>query len=135
MDGGFLGLDEEFAGAADAEGIVRRGGAGAGNAERIFVDDVLVGLGIALSVVHVPAKGGEEWVDEFLADPCLLVVGVNVGIEVATEGLDTLKNALRNRHEGARQQNRAGLPRQGRSGWTHREGAFLPFSFGHAGAT
>jgi hypothetical protein len=97
-DRGFLGLDEKFASAADAEGVVGSLYADTRNAEGILVDHVLVGLGVALFVAHIPTERGKERIDEFLADLSLLVVGIEVGIEVAPEGGDAVENARGNRH-------------------------------------
>ncbi len=59
IDGGFLCFDEEFARAADAEAVV--GGAGRFfDDERVFVDHVAVGFGVALAVGHVPAKASKK---------------------------------------------------------------------------
>jgi len=72
IDGGFLGLDEELADPADAEAVI--GGLGRpADLDRVLVDDVLVGLGVALLVVDVPAEGFEERVDELAADLGLVV--------------------------------------------------------------
>jgi hypothetical protein len=59
VDRGLLGLDEELAGTADAETVIGRLGITA-DADGILVDDVLVGVGIARFVIHVPAQGGKE---------------------------------------------------------------------------
>ena len=73
VDGGLLGLDEELARAADAEAVV--GGLGrAADLDGVLVDDVLVGLGVALRVVDVPAEGLEEGVEELAAELGLVVV-------------------------------------------------------------
>ena len=74
VDGGLLGFEEELAGAADAEAVVGRLG-GLADFDGVFVDDVLVGLGVALLVVNVPAEGLEERVEEFAADLGFVVVG------------------------------------------------------------
>ena len=58
-DGRFFGLDEEFAVAADAKGVVGGGGL-AVDLEHVLVDDVLVGLGVALEVKDIPAEGGRR---------------------------------------------------------------------------
>src|SRR5207253_10183195 len=82
-DGGFLGLDDELSRAADAKAVVG-GLGGAADLDGVFVDDVLVGLGVAGAVVDVPAGGGEEGVDEFSAGlgvvvRLLLIGGVVLG--------------------------------------------------------
>ena len=59
VDGGLLGFEKEFSGAADPETII--GGFGhAADLDGILVDDILVGFGVALDVVHVPAETFEE---------------------------------------------------------------------------
>ena len=54
------------------------------------MDDVLVGFGVALFVVHVPAEGFEERVEEFLAKLCFVVMTGAVGRQVVFEALDEL---------------------------------------------
>ncbi len=102
FDGRLLGFDEEFAGAADAEGVVGGGSGDAGDFQGFLVDNVLVGLSVAGGVVDVPTEGGEERVEEFATQLGLLVVGVEVGIEVAAESVDEGEEARGNRHGGAR---------------------------------
>ena len=70
---GLLGLDEELARAADAEAVVGRLG-GAADLDGVLVDHVLVGFGVALLVVDVPAEGLEEGVDELAAELGLVVL-------------------------------------------------------------
>jgi len=62
------------------------------------VDDVFVGVGVAGGVGDVPAQGGEEGVDEFAADLGFVVVGGGVGVAVAVEGFDELKDGGRCGH-------------------------------------
>ena len=66
VDGGFFGLHKELARPADAEGVIRRLG-GPAHLDRILVDHVLVGLGVALAVGHIPAQRLEERVQELAA--------------------------------------------------------------------
>ena len=107
FDEGLLGLDEEFAGAADAEGVVGGGGGDAGDFQGLLVDDVFVGLGVAGGVVDIPAERGEEGVEKFAAQLGFLVVGVEVGIEVAAEGIDEGEEARGDRHGVMRCEGRA----------------------------
>ena len=55
VDRGLLGLDEELALLADAEGVIRRLGRAA-DFDLVLVDDLFVLLGEALHVVDVPAE-------------------------------------------------------------------------------
>jgi hypothetical protein len=50
-----LGLEEELAGPTDPEAVVG-GLVLAADLDRVLVDDILVGFGIALAVVDVPAE-------------------------------------------------------------------------------
>ena len=59
-----------------------------GGAEGVFVDDVLVGFGVAAGVVDVPAEGEEEGVEELAAELGFVEGGGVVGIAVALEGVD-----------------------------------------------
>ena len=93
----------------DAKGIVGGRGADAGDAEGVFGDDVLVGLGVVGGVGDIPAECGEKRVNKLLPDLGLLAVGLEVGIEVAAEGLDALKDALRDGHGASRGEQRARL--------------------------
>ncbi len=63
VDRGLLGLDKELAHAADPERVVGRLGEAA-HLHRVLVDHVLVRLGVALLVVHVPAERREERVQD-----------------------------------------------------------------------
>ena len=91
VNGGLLGFEEELARAADAEAVVR-GFGGLADFDGVFVDDVLVGLGVALLVVHVPAEGFEERVEELAAELGFVVVGRAVGVAVAVEPLDQVED-------------------------------------------
>lgn len=95
--GGFLGLDEEFACAADSEAVVGGfGGTAAGDS--VFMDDVFVGFGVALLVVHVPSEGDEEGINELVADLGFVVPAGVVGVTVAVESLNEVNNSSRYRH-------------------------------------
>jgi hypothetical protein len=87
VDGRFLGLDEELAGAVDAEGIVGGGGSRSG-LEGVFVDDVFVGFGVTLAVDDVPAEGFEKGVEELAVELGLFLVTGAVGSQVVFEALD-----------------------------------------------
>ena len=65
--GRLLGLHEELAGPADAKAVVG-GFGGPADLDGVFVNDVLVGLGQALFVVHIPAERHEQRIDELVAD-------------------------------------------------------------------
>src|SRR5262249_47739467 len=68
--------------------------------DRGLVDHVLVGLGVALLIIHVPAEALEEGVDEFLANLGLVVVGRQVGVGVAAEEIHQFEDFLRSAHRG-----------------------------------
>ena len=68
-----LGLGEEDAAAADAEGVVRRLGR-ARDLDWLFVDDGLEDFGQAGFVGDVPAEGLEEGVEELGAKLLFFVV-------------------------------------------------------------
>ncbi len=87
VDRGFFGFDEEFPRAADAKAVVGRLVAAA-DFDGVLVDDVLVGLGVAPGVVHVPAEGFEEWIDEFLTEASFVVASGAVVFFVELEALD-----------------------------------------------
>ena len=72
VDRGLLGFEKELPPAADAEAVVRGLGRAA-DLDRVFVDDVLVGFGVALLVVDVPAEGLEEWVEKLVAELSFVV--------------------------------------------------------------
>ena len=86
-DGGLLGLDEKLAVAADAEGVVGSLGLAA-DFEGVLVDDLLVGFGVALGVGDIPTEGGEERVDELLANLGLFEFRGGVVGFVGGEGFD-----------------------------------------------
>ncbi len=67
-------FEEEFAGAADAEAVVRRL-RGLAHFDGVLVNYVLVGLGVTLLVVNIPAKGLKERVEELPPDLGLVVMG------------------------------------------------------------
>ena len=89
-----LCLQEEFAGAADAEGVIGRFG-GLADFDGVLVDDVFVRLRVALLIVHVPAERLEERVEEFAAELRFVVVRRAVGFAIAVEPLDQLQDLRR----------------------------------------
>ena len=74
---GAFGFHEEDGPATHAEGVVGRFHPPAHRHPR-FVDDLLVLLGVALRVVHVPAQRLEEGIDELAASLGLVVGGTVV---------------------------------------------------------
>ena len=86
-DRGLLGFEEELARAADLKAVV--GGLdGAADADGILVDDILVGFGVALFVVDVPAEGFEQGIKKLLPKPRFIVVPGFVGLELFPEPRD-----------------------------------------------
>ena len=97
IDGRLFGFDEEFAGAADAEAIIGGGMVGA-DFDGVFVDDVLVGLGVTGGVGDVPAEGVEQGIGEFSAELGFVVSAAAVGVDVAIKGFDQALHDVGNRH-------------------------------------
>jgi hypothetical protein len=127
-NGGLLGLDEKLAGAADAEGVIG-GRHQPADLQGVLMDDVLVGLGMTGAVEDIPAKGVKERVEELATELRLLVVGREVGIEVAAESLDAFEDARRDRHEvGPQQWNGGGGWRQARTRHGRGTGVLAPRS-------
>ena len=54
------------------------------------MDDVLVGFGVALLVINVPAERFEERIEEFAAELRFVVLAGLVGLEVLLEAVDKL---------------------------------------------
>jgi len=73
IDRRFLGLDEKLSIAADAKGIVRGLGF-ATDFDGVFVNDILVGLGITLGVAHIPAECSEKRIEKLEAEACFLII-------------------------------------------------------------
>ena len=96
---GLLGLDEELARAADAEAVVGRLGAAA-DLDGVLVHHVLVGLGVAPLVVHVPAQGFEERVDELDPGQGLVILAALVAVQVGAEAVDELVDGVGGGHRG-----------------------------------
>jgi len=82
-----LGLDEELARPTYAERVIRRLGCPA-DLDRVLVNDILVRLGVALFVVHVPTERLEERVEKLTPKLCLVVLAREVGFPVLAEPLD-----------------------------------------------
>lgn len=97
IDRGFLGLDEELPGPADPEAVVG-GLGGPADLDRVLGDDVLVGLGVTLLVIDVPAQGLEEGVDELGADVGFLVTGSLIGLQVPVKDFHQPLNFIRRFH-------------------------------------
>jgi len=95
---GLLGFQEELPDSTDAKAIVGRAGRPA-DLDGVLVDHVLVLLGVAPDVGHVPAQGLEEGVDELHAYAFFLVlvplVHVQVGGEALHEPLDLSTSLVR----------------------------------------
>ncbi len=106
MDGGAFGFEEELAGAADAEGVIRGLGCAA-DLDLVLVNYVLEGLGEAQLVVDVAAEGFEEGIDEFDAD-LSFVVGGAVGVLIVGETVDEVQDLARGGHEATRSQQDGG---------------------------
>ena len=76
----------EFGGAADFDGV--------------FVDNVFVGFGIALTIVHVPAERFEHGVDKLAADLGFVVLAGEVCVAVSVEPVDEIGDGLGQGHFG-----------------------------------
>jgi len=83
-DRGLLGLQEELAHPADAEAIVGRTGRPT-DLDGVLVDHVLVLLGVALHIAHVPTEDFKERVNELDAHMGFFVVAALVDVQVAGE--------------------------------------------------
>jgi len=97
VDGWLLGLQEELASTAYAKAVVR----GLGRSAHLhsgFVDHTLVGFGVALLVMDVPPQRFEKGVNELQAHLGLVVVPGAVGLPVALEPLDQIKDCLSSGH-------------------------------------
>ena len=97
---GFLGFEEELALVADPEAVIGRLGRAA-DADGVLVDDFLVRLRVAAFVVHVPAEGLEERIQELLPELRLVVRARQVRLALALEALDQIENDRRRAHAGA----------------------------------
>jgi len=85
MDGFFA--SRKLAGTADTEAVIR----GLGNAtdlDGVFMDNVLIGFGIALSVGYIPAQFLEKRVYEFTAHLGFVVVAFFVRFQIIIERFD-----------------------------------------------
>ena len=81
VDGGFLGFDVELALATDLEGVIG-GFGGAFDLEGVLDDHLAVFGGEVVFVVHVPAEGFKERVEELLAQLGFVVFTGAVGFAV-----------------------------------------------------
>ncbi len=91
IDGRFFGFDKEFARAADAEAVVGSPGRFLDD-ERVFVDHVAVGFGVALAVGHVPTEHFEEGVEKVAAEKRFVVAGAMIRFAVLCEFFDERAN-------------------------------------------
>ena len=87
IDGGFLGFEEKFPGAADAETVVRGFGIAA-DLDGIFVDDIFVRLGVTLLIGDIPAERLEERIEKLPAQLGFVVTLALVGLAVLLEPVD-----------------------------------------------
>ncbi|HEX9756895.1 MAG TPA: hypothetical protein VGB26_03735 [Nitrospiria bacterium] len=93
-DSRFFRFKEKFPCPTDAKAIV--GGLGrAADLDRIFMDDVLVSLGIARFIGHVPSKCLEEGIDELASKLGLIIGRTTVGFDILLEPIDQLDDGLR----------------------------------------
>ena len=69
------------------------------------MDNILVGLGVARAIGDVPAERLEERIEKLAAELGFLVVGAEVGFEIAGECFDALNDTRWNRHGGERDEN------------------------------
>jgi hypothetical protein len=91
IGGRLLGLQEELARAADAEAVVRGFGI-ASDCNGIFVDDILVGFGVAGSVGHIPPQGIEEGIEKFSSELGFVVTLRFIVLEIALEAGNEVGN-------------------------------------------
>ena len=113
LDGGLLGLADEALAPGDAEEVV--GAAMASADGRAALDlDLAVAWDEAGAVVHVPAEGAEEGVEEVLADVGLVVSGALVLDDAVSELLDELGELGLEVLEGAQGGHGGGGCRSGR---------------------
>jgi len=77
----------------EAKAVIR-GLGGAADFDRVFVNNILVRLGVALFVVDVPVEGFEQGVDEFAPD-LGFVVRLLIGVAVQLEALDQIEHGTR----------------------------------------
>lgn len=82
-----VGFNEEFARAANAEGVIG-GFGGTTDLDGVFENHVLVTVCVALLVINVPAEHIEEGFDEFTASLGLVVFQRAVGGELGGELVD-----------------------------------------------
>ncbi len=97
VDRRFLGFHEELALGSHLEGVIRRFG-GALDFEGILDQHIGVLRGDAFLVVHVPTEGGEELVEELLAQARFVVFAGAVGGAVLFKFGDELVDDLRRGH-------------------------------------
>ena len=98
VNGRFLGFEKKFARAANAKTVIR-GFCRAAHADGIFMNDVLVGFGVALLVVNVPAQRLEKRIKEFAAQLGFVVLAGFVSVELLFEAGDQIQNFPGRGHE------------------------------------
>ncbi len=96
--GRLLGLDEEFAHAADAAAIIRRFHRAA-DAQGILVNHILVGFRITCPVRYIPSQCRKHRVDELNACLRLIECTAFVGIQIGGEGFHQGFNDVRRAHK------------------------------------
>ena len=96
--GGLFRLHEEFPRPADAEAVVR-GLHRAADPDRVLVDHVLVGLGVAGDIVQIPAQRAEERIDELPAELCFVVDAGGVSRKIFFKTRSEIKNFLGSSHD------------------------------------
>lgn len=73
IDRRFLRFQKELARAADAKAVVRRLGR-ASDFDGVFMDNILVGLGVTADIFHVPAERFEHRINKFFAELCFVIL-------------------------------------------------------------
>jgi len=89
VDRRLFGFDEELAGGADAEGVIR-GFERAFILEGVFVDHLAVLRGEVGAVDHIPTEGFEQGVEEFLAELGFVVATGAVELARVAEAVDEI---------------------------------------------
>ena len=86
----FWGLHEELAPTPDPEGVIRGLGCPF-HLQRIFVDEVLVGFGVAPFVMYTPPQCLKEWIQELAPQLRLVVLAGALGSAVFLEAFHQLQ--------------------------------------------
>lgn len=93
-----------------------------GNLHLILVDDIVVGLRVALLVVHFPAECAEEGIEVVETELGLNVGAGPLGVHILAETRDEIEEDGRDRHQAARMAGGLGGSMSGAAG------ARLPFN-------